>query len=169
MAASVSAPIFFFFFFFSHLRYMSTSLWFSIIFQQETTFVTKALFVNWTTCRATLLTLVTYVSNEQLCQIILKSMHKCRSYGPDRLNLDHLIIWPSSVTSTFNLLEQMFQMAYLLLKKNNCAKLFWNSCINVQVMARTKPDRCTHAQVTMHIHRTEVVATVSRSPKQARK
>ena len=29
------------------------------------------------------------VSNEQMCQIILKSMHKCRSYGPDKLNL-----WP---------------------------------------------------------------------------
>ena len=24
---------------------------------------------------------------EQLCQIILKSMDKCRSYGPDKLNL----------------------------------------------------------------------------------
>ena len=24
---------------------------------------------------------------EQLCQIILKSMHKCRSNGPDKLNL----------------------------------------------------------------------------------
>ena len=31
----------------------------------------------------------TNVSNEQLCQIILKSMHKCRSYGFDKLNL-----WP---------------------------------------------------------------------------
>ena len=27
------------------------------------------------------------VSNEQLCQIVLKSMHKCRSNGPDKLNL----------------------------------------------------------------------------------
>ena len=24
---------------------------------------------------------------EHLCQIILKYMHKCRSYGPDKLNL----------------------------------------------------------------------------------
>ena len=34
----------------------------------------------------------------QLCQIILKSMNKCRSYGPDELSLDHFIIslqvWP---------------------------------------------------------------------------
>ena len=31
----------------------------------------------------------------------------------------------------------MFQMAILLLKNNNCAKLFWNPCISVQLMART--------------------------------
>ena len=50
---------------------------------------------------------------------------------------DHFIIWPSSVTLTFNLCEQMFQMALLLLEDNNCAKLFWNPCINVPVMAQT--------------------------------
>ena len=72
----------------------------------------------------------TNVSNEQLCQIILKSMHKCRSYGPDKLNFDHYIIWPSNVTLTFNLPEQMFLM-------NNCVKLFWNSCLNVEVTAQT--------------------------------
>ena len=77
---------------------------------------------------------------------------------------DHFIIFiilPSSVTLTFNLPEQMFQKAilllkennfatmaqtssiydhfimwcssvtFLLLKENNCAKLFWNPCINV--------------------------------------
>ena len=49
----------------------------------------------------------------------------------------HFIIWPSSVTLTFNLPEHMFQMALLLLKKNNCAKLFWNLCINVGFMAET--------------------------------
>ena len=39
---------------------------------------------------------------------------------------DHLIIWPSSVTLTFNLnlSKQMFQMALLLLKENTCVKLF---------------------------------------------
>ena len=51
---------------------------------------------------------------------------------------DHFIIWPSSVTLIFNLPEQMFQMAHLCLKKNNCAKLFWNPCINVEVMAWTR-------------------------------
>ena len=43
---------------------------------------------------------------------------------------DHFIVWPSNVTLTFKLPEQMFQM-------NNCAKLYWNPCINVEVMART--------------------------------
>ena len=40
---------------------------------------------------------------EQLCHIILKSKHKCRSYGPDKFNLWQSIIGPSSVTLTFNL------------------------------------------------------------------
>ena len=43
---------------------------------------------------------------------------------------DHFIVWSSSVTLTFNLHEQMFQM-------NKSAKLFWNPCINVEVMALT--------------------------------
>ena len=50
---------------------------------------------------------------------------------------DHFIIWPSSVTLIFNLSWEMFQMALLLFKENNCAKLFWNSYTNVEVMART--------------------------------
>ena len=81
----------------------------------------------------------TNVSYEQLCQTILKSMHKCRSYGPDKLNL-----WSSSVTLTFNLPQQMFQMALLLLRENSCAKVFWIPCINVEVMARTSSihDHC---------------------------
>ena len=49
---------------------------------------------------------------------------------------DHFIIWPSSVTLTFNLPKQRFQMALLLLKENTCAKLFWNPYKNVEVMAR---------------------------------
>ena len=39
--------------------------------------------------------------------------------------------WPSTYLNKF------FQMILLLLKDNNCAKLFWNWCINVEVMART--------------------------------
>ena len=64
---------------------------------------------------------------------------------------------------TFNLPEQMFQMAFLLLKENSCAKLFKDPCIYVQVMAWTNPDRCTHTQCKMHIHQTEVVRTLSHS------
>ena len=32
--------------------------------------------------------------------------------------------------------EQMFPMALLLFKENTCAKLFWNPCIYVGVMAQ---------------------------------
>ena len=42
----------------------------------------------------------------------------------------HFTIWPSSVTLTSNLPDQMFQI-------NNCARFFWNPCIKVEVMART--------------------------------
>ena len=31
----------------------------------------------------------------------------------------------------------MFWVPFLVIKENNCAKLFWNPCINVQVMAQT--------------------------------
>ena len=48
----------------------------------------------------------------------------------------HFIIWHSSVTLTFDLPEQMFQMALLLLRENTCATFLWNPCINVGVMAR---------------------------------
>ena len=119
--------------------------------------------------------------------MIFKTMHKCRSYGPGKLNLwsfyyltfkcdldlqstwinisddtamlllmentsaklftnpctnvqgmdrtcsiyAHFIIWSSWVTLTFNLSQQRFQIALLVLKDNNCAKLFWNPCMNV--------------------------------------
>ena len=59
---------------------------------------------------------------------------------------DHYIIWPANGTLIFNLPEQMFQMALLLLKENNCDKLFWNSCINVEVMSRTNPEGRTQAR-----------------------
>ena len=48
---------------------------------------------------------------------------------------DHFDIYLTSVTLTFNLPEKMFQIALLLLEGNNCAKSFWNLCINVQVTA----------------------------------
>ena len=61
------------------------------------------------------------------------------------------IFWPSSVTFTFNLPEQMFQIALLPIKENNRAKWFWIPCIKVDVMARTNLDGWTHA-CTMHAH-----------------
>ena len=70
---------------------------------------------------------------------------------------------------SFDLIILTFQMTLLLLKKNNCAKLFWNPCINVQVMARTNSGRHKQAQQhrhagTLKIHQTEVVTTMFRSP-----
>ena len=55
----------------------------------------------------------------------------------------------------------MFQMALLLLKDNNCAKLFCNLCINVEVMAWTNPDGCTHAHTCTHIHWSDTNSYVS--------
>ena len=50
---------------------------------------------------------------------------------------DHFDLYLTPLTLTFNLPEKMFQMTLFLLKGNNCAKLFLNRCINVQVMVRT--------------------------------
>ena len=59
------------------------------------------------------------MNNEQLCQIILKSMHKYVQVMSSPSSIyDHYIFWPSIVTLTFNLPEQMFQM-------NNCARFFF--------------------------------------------
>ena len=49
---------------------------------------------------------------------------------------DHFDLYLTPMTLTFNLRDKMILME-LLLKGNNCAKLFRNPCINVQVMART--------------------------------
>ena len=59
-------------------------------------------------------------------------MHKYRSYGPNKVNLWSFYNLKFILTLTFNLTEQIFQMALLLLKENNCAKLFRNRCIHVQ-------------------------------------
>ena len=75
---------------------------------------------------------------------------------------DHFDLYLTPVTLTFNLSEKMFQMALLILKGNNCAKLFWNPCIIVNVMVRTNPDGCKHGRT--HIHRTKIVTTMSRLP-----
>ena len=76
---------------------------------------------------------------------------------------DHFDLYLTPVTLTFNLPIKMFQMALLLLKGTNCAKLFWNPCIIVQVMVRTNSDRRTDA-LTHAIHRTKIVTTMVRLP-----
>ena len=87
---------------------------------------------------------------QQLCKIILKSMRKCTSYGPDEFNTCIWPFWPSFDPCDLDLQlpKKMFQMALLLLKGNNCAKLFWNPCVIVQVMVQTNPDGCTDARNT---------------------
>ena len=94
---------------------------------------------------------------EHLCQIILKSMHKCRSYSPDKLNLwpfyyltfksDHDLQPTQTNVSNgpttprgehlcqINLKSMHKWTSYGPHKLNTCAKLFWNPCINVEVMA----------------------------------
>ena len=86
---------------------------------------------------------------------------------------DHFIIWPSSVTLTFNIPEQMFKW-HCYSSKKTAAPNYWNSCINVEVMAWTNPEGCLlvgkhhtckmHAPQCTHIHRTEIVTIMSRSP-----
>ena len=52
------------------------------------------------------------------------------------LKYDHFNIWPLwPWPSTY--LEKKIQIAVLLLEGYNCAKLFWNPCVNVQVMLQT--------------------------------
>ena len=71
---------------------------------------------------------------EQLCQVIWTPNINVEVMAWTSSIYDHFIVWPSSMTLAFNLPEKMFQIALLLLKENNCAKLFWNPCINVEVM-----------------------------------
>ena len=71
---------------------------------------------------------------QQLCKIILKSVHKCTSYGQDKLNL-----WP--FWPLFDPCDLDLQLTWKKNVSNSTTlplpKLFWNLCINVQVMART--------------------------------
>ena len=105
---------------------------------------------------------------QQLCKIILKSMHKCTSYAPDKLNTCIWPFWPlfDPLPWPSTYLKKMFQMPLLLLKGKNCAKLFWNPWIIVQVMVWTNPDGSTDALTNgrTHIHRTKIVTTMSHLP-----
>ena len=72
---------------------------------------------------------------KQLCRIIFKSMHKCRCYVPEQLNL-----WPFS-HSTFKcnleLQPTWINNSYSSRKTTVLKMFFWNGRINVEVVART--------------------------------
>ena len=65
------------------------------------------------------------LQDNNCAKLFLKSMHKCTSYGPEKSSIyDHFDLYLTPATLTFNLPEKMFQIALVLLKDNNCAKLF---------------------------------------------
>ena len=78
---------------------------------------------------------------------------------------DHFISFyeGKSVTLTFNLPEQRFQMALLLLKENNCTELFWNPCINISY----GPDKARWMHTYTMQACTCTQMKLSRSPKRA--
>ena len=97
------------------------------------------------------------LQEKQLCCIIFKSMHKCKSYGRDKLNLwpfHHLTFksdlnLPTTWTNVSNgtSVPQGKQLCHIILKSMHKCTSFG-------------PDRCTH----IHIHITEFATTMSRSP-----
>ena len=90
---------------------------------------------------------LTFNLPEQMALLLVKDNNCAKLFWNPCINVevmartssfyDHFIIWPSCVTLTFNLPEQILQMALLLIKDNNCAKLFWNPWINVQAQFTT--------------------------------
>ena len=49
--------------------------------------------------------------------------------------------WPWSMNLTLDLSEQMIEMEHSLMTENNCAKLYWNPSVNIEVKLRATPDR----------------------------
>ena len=95
---------------------LSSPLFASVTYRHVKNWVTHSLDRNQTSCLDSKL-LLTFIN--QNFQIMIFTLVN-----------DHFIVCPSSVTLTFNLPEQVFEM-------KNCAKLFWNPCINVQVIVWT--------------------------------
>ena len=96
---------------------------------------------------------------EQLCQISLKSMHKCLSMAWTSLIYDHFIIWPSSVTLTFNLPKKRFkgtsspqgeQLCQIILKyMHKCRsygpdKVRWTHTCTIHTHTRTPNWNCNN-------------------------
>ena len=65
---------------------------------------------------------------------------------------DHFDLYLTPMTLTFNLPENMFQMALLLLEDNNCAKLFWNLCTLSRRAKNVLPSRIVCKGVIKYGH-----------------
>ena len=75
---------------------------------------------------------------QQLCYIILKSMHKCKSCGPDKSGWTYTSMHACTHIHLSKIVTAMSLFtASRLNKMNTCAKLFLNQRINVEVMAPT--------------------------------
>ena len=101
---------------------------------------------------------------QQQCQIILKSMHKCRSYGLDRLNLwlfYHLTfmcdfdLQPTWTNISNDTSTSQGQLCQIILKSMHTCTSYGPDKSGQMDNADT---HITHAQHT-HIHQTEVVTT----------
>ena len=70
----------------------------------------------------------------QMALLLLEDNNYAKLFGNPCINVpamaqtssiyDHYYTYLTPVTLMFNLTEKMFQMAFLLLEENNCAKLF---------------------------------------------
>ena len=76
------------------------------------------------------------LEHNNCAKLFLKSMHKCTSYDPDKLNIWPFDIYLTPVTVTFNLPEKSFKWHLSSSRTTTVQNYFWNPCINVQVMAR---------------------------------
>ena len=77
---------------------------------------------------------------QHVFKVILKSMHNCTSYGPDKLNIGPFwpLFDPWPWPSTY--LKTCFKWHFSSTRATTLQYYFWNFlnlCINVQVMART--------------------------------
>ena len=101
----------------------------------------------------------TYVSNgtatpqeKQLCQIILKSMHKCRIYGWDKLNICYLQMW--HWPSTY--LKEGFKWHVSASRRQLCQNILkaMHKCRSYGL------DKSGLMHARTHIHRTKIVTAI---------
>ena len=86
------------------------------------------------------------------------------AHTPNWICNNHLIIWPPRVTLTSTLPQQLFQMAMLLLKENNCQ-------IILKSMHKCRsygPDKSWRTHACMHTHGAEIETTCLAHLKRAR-